>query len=857
VNECDRQIDELFEQALERPPAEQQRFVEEACGGDAELADTLVSLLAAATDAEDFLGESAAKLRDRGIDAILAAASVGENDAAASDRTGSRIGPYRILGRLGRGGRSTVWKAERTDEEWQQQVAIKILRRGFDTDDVVARFVAERQILLLLDHPGIATILDGGTTDDGLPYFVMPLIEGDRITEHARRQRLPLDERLRLLIDVAGSVAFAHRHLVVHRDIKPSNILVTRDGRPILLDFGIAKVVDPGRADIVGARTLTEMRVLTPDYASPEQRAGEAITTASDVYQLGLLMVELLAGVLPDRSGQTLELPPLSRLLAGTADTSTPYAATRLRGDIDMVARKALRPEPEERYRSMLEFIDDLQALLEDRPVRARAPSARYRLAKFIKRQPWAAPVAILFVLTVAGAIFMNASYTRQVESERDRAESIKSFLVEFLRTPDPFEGEGRDVTVQEALETASYRAGIAFADRHELHAEIVETLADVYTNLDRHATARELRERRIDLLRTAAADSFTLLTARIDVAGSMVAEGDAAEARDILAVLIEELETAYPRERAALGRAHLYAGRAEKDYGDVETGAQHLGTAVELFRRAGERHNLDVARALHDQASAYNMMDRADEALAAIDEAIVIRSELYGNDALPTLLSRVERATTLDTLHDYDAAAQEYDALVATLEDALGALHNFTLTTLNNEAVTLVALKRHAEAEEIYREVLARKREKFAGKPAATIAVTLQNIATLLSRQGRDPEAVPLLFEVRDIFASVLEPGNYRNAYPDLTLSRIYARIGDYEAMAASASSARRILEASVPEGHPAREMAGCRHGEALLNLGQVEAGRALLKAAISRLEAQESLPAMYIDECRKAIES
>ncbi|MDX1508898.1 MAG: serine/threonine-protein kinase, partial [Woeseiaceae bacterium] len=633
MNERDRQIDELFDRALDLPPAEQRRFVEEASGDDTELAETVLRLLAAASDAQDFLGESATKLRDQAISDVLAGAKADDIEDTASDRTGSRIGPYRIVGRLGRGGRSTVWKAERTDEDWQQQVAIKILRRGIDTDDVVARFVAERQILLLLEHPGIATILDGGTTEDGLPYFVMQLIEGDRITDYVRDRQLPFNDRLRLLIAVAESVAFAHRHLVIHRDIKPSNILVTADGRPILLDFGIAKVIDPTRDEIVGARTMTEMRVLTPDYASPEQLAGEAITTASDVYQLGLLMVELLDDP--------------------------------LRGDAGIVAHKAMRPEPGERYQSVQEFIDDLQALLDDRPIRARAPSARYRLAKFMKRQPWAAPAAVLVVLAAAGALVMNANYTRQVEAERDRAENIKSFVVDFLRAPDPFEGEGREVTVQEALANARERAVTAFADQPELRAEIFETLADVYTNLDLHATARELHEQRVKLLRNERADAADLLAARIDVAGSLVAEGDTEAARERLDALLEELDADFPGEHALQGFAHLYAGRAEKDYGDVATGAQHLETAVGLFRRGGDTQRADVARALHDLASAYNMMDRADDALAAIDEAIALRRELFGDDALPTLLSRVERATTLDKLHDYEAAALEYEALV------------------------------------------------------------------------------------------------------------------------------------------------------------------------------------------------
>jgi serine/threonine protein kinase len=299
--------------------------------------------------------------------------------------------PYRVEGVLGRGLRATVYLATREEESWTQQVAIKLMARGVNTDDVLRRFFSERQILTELRYPGICTLLDGGLTDDGLPYFVMEYIEGESIIEFCRNRKLGLADRIRLFNDVCVAVGQAHRHLIVHRDIKPANILVMGEGQVKLLDFGIAKMLEP---EIAGSAAVTHMeaRPMTPAYASPEQLIGEAITTATDIYQLGLLLAEMLTGVESPLKALEIEggsrpARELSRAV-GIEGAELPYPKKALRGDLEWIVLRCLEPDPNGRYQSVEELRADISHYLEDRPVLARRATFPYLVGKFARRRP-------------------------------------------------------------------------------------------------------------------------------------------------------------------------------------------------------------------------------------------------------------------------------------------------------------------------------------------------------------------------------------------------------------------------------------------------------------------------------------
>ncbi len=423
----------LFEELVELGQQKQAARLAEL--DDPQLVALVRRLLAADGVPEEALGDPLA----------AAAGWLAEEEGVARralDRRGERIGPWRILEPLGRGGMGEVFLAERADGAFERQVALKLLKRGLDSDEIVARFLAERRILARLDHPGIAQLVDGGLTPDGRPYFALEHVSGLPITEWCAERRLPLEGRLRLVLDVIAAVDFAHRNLVVHRDLKPSNVLVTSAGEVKLLDFGIAKLLDGGQDEA----TRTGARLLTPRYAAPEQLAGEPVTTATDVHALGLLLWELLTGEparrragprsaaasAADRERET-STPPSARVLTDAQPESAPLEdasprarrrlARRLAGDLDKVVLKALRREPARRYPSAMALGDDLVRFLEERPVDARGGALSYRMSKFARRHRAAVGAAALITISLAAGVVATWRQARIAEAERARAE--------------------------------------------------------------------------------------------------------------------------------------------------------------------------------------------------------------------------------------------------------------------------------------------------------------------------------------------------------------------------------------------------------------------------------------------------
>jgi serine/threonine protein kinase/tetratricopeptide (TPR) repeat protein len=437
-----QQVKELLATALEMDPAARTAYLDRACANDPPLRSDLDGFLAADQKAGlEFLNTPphATEIMDG-------------SEQNASPRVGRRVGPYQIVEEIGSGGMGEVYRAFRADDQYRKQVAIKLVRAGQDSGFVVSRFKNERQILASLDHPNIARLHDGGTTEDGLPYFVMELIEGQPIDQYCTQRELSVPERLKLFIQVCSAVQYAHQRLIIHRDIKPGNILVASDGTPKLLDFGIAKILDPEAATGPIEATLTVFRVLTPGYASPEQVKGEPITTASDVYSLGVVLYELLTGHHPYRQPNSTpqeiaravcevepEKPSTAVRRMGTTDggrdSHEPSAATKildgaaekrhklLRGDLDNIVLMALRKDPQRRYVSVEQFAEDIRRHLGHLPVFARKDTVGYRASKFITRHKGGvtAAVVVLAILLVAMAITVRQA--RIARQERARAE--------------------------------------------------------------------------------------------------------------------------------------------------------------------------------------------------------------------------------------------------------------------------------------------------------------------------------------------------------------------------------------------------------------------------------------------------
>ena len=399
-------VKELFGEALARMPAEREAFVRAAPGMDEQALQEVLALLAAHEEAGEFLESPTAAHVSPG---------------AATAPLPSRVGPYRVLRELGAGGMGTVYLAEQAGPDYLRQVAVKVIRRGFSTSAFVRRFETERRILAGLSHPNIAALFDGGTTEDGLPYFAMEYVAGTPLNEYVDAKKLTVAQRCELFRTICTAVQHAHQSLVVHRDLKPGNIFVTAEGVPKLLDFGLAKVLEEG-ADAASDQTATELRIFTPAYASPEQVRGEPITTASDVYSLGALLYVLLTGRRPYRvtTGTSEELvravveqDPSRPSLAVRPDARLARALT---GDLDTIVLKAMHKDPRRRYASAEQLSEDLRRHLEGRPVKAVPDSGAYRLGKFVSRHRAGVAAAAVVVAVVAVAYAQTAR-------ERARAE--------------------------------------------------------------------------------------------------------------------------------------------------------------------------------------------------------------------------------------------------------------------------------------------------------------------------------------------------------------------------------------------------------------------------------------------------
>jgi serine/threonine protein kinase len=438
--------------ALECPTATRASFVTEACADDTVVCREVESMLAFSASKLDACVEELSGAREPVADAVA----------------GERIGAYELVREIGRGGMGAVYLARRADHEYNKEVAIKLLKRGTDTDEVLRRFRAEREILARLEHPNIARLLDGGTTQDGLPYFVMEYVPGARITDFCFANNLSIHERIQLFLKVCAALQLAHQNLIVHRDIKPANILVTPDGEPKLLDFGIAKLLDPTDDPI--DITVAERQRLTPAYASPEQVRGEPITTVSDVYALGALLYELLAGQGPHRFSRAHPSPTELLDVVAEQEPARPSSVAadshkrhRLRGDLDRILLKALRKDPAERYRGVGSFAEDLRRYLDGLPVRARPATLSYRAGKFLRRnKSGVAIAAVLAIGAIAGSVMMLVS-ARNAELQARRAQRhfedvrqlANSFLFEFHNAIATLPGAtaARQLVVNRALE--------------------------------------------------------------------------------------------------------------------------------------------------------------------------------------------------------------------------------------------------------------------------------------------------------------------------------------------------------------------------------------------------------------------
>jgi tetratricopeptide (TPR) repeat protein/tRNA A-37 threonylcarbamoyl transferase component Bud32 len=874
------EIDALFQRALDLPAGERVPFVHREASGDADLSEEVLALLRAAAEASDLL-EAPLHLPEQlewsELQNVLTAASAARDDSMP-DRTGEQVGPYRLVRLLGRGGMASVYLGERADAHWRQHVAVKVIRRGLDTEDVIRRFIAERQILSSLQHPNIARLLDGGMTRDGLPFLVMEWVEGQSITSYCEDEGLPLAERLRLFCQIARAVEHAHRNLVVHRDLKPSNILVDGTGVPILLDFGIAKVLgaDGTASD---ALTRTGLRVLTPEYASPEQLRGGAVTTASDVYQLGILLGLLVSGRRPNEcrppnssrsSHAVFQATRPSRLVsdefARSCRTTFERIRKHLRGDLDIIVLKALREDPRERYAGAGPLADDIERHLSGRPIRARPATLGYRTAKFVRRRPWVAATLVGAVAALGTYGHTLDRHARQLEAERnlarleaDRAQQVQEFLVSVFRSPDPYSApdpeRAADVTVRESLERGVASARDELADRPAILSTLLGAVADVYTSLGLVERAGDLHREALRLAQDAHGTDSREVVYRLRMLGqNRLAEGRADSALvalqrslELARALPEQADTAEIHALQQIARAHMARG-------DFEEARSRLASAVSLAEKLDPPSIELLADASFLLSQVYPMLNRPGAAVRSAEQARELNSRAYGEGHPRTAIASVGLAAALVNADRGREAVPLYRQAITVLAGTLGPDHPDVIAAKGNLALSLNRLGQHREAERLQLEVLDMQLRSANGD-SSQVAATMQNLAVNLKSQGRVGEAEVLLDRAYSAFRSSLPEGHYRTALPLLTLTELQLERGRFSQAEATAADALSVLSAGLPPGHYATAVARCRLGRSLTGLGRTEEGRALLERSVEEIADASATPPRYRKECLRAL--
>ncbi len=770
MNETDKPgLMELFAEAVDLDDRGRQALIERVEQDDPQLADKLRGLIAADRSEGPSLHQPI----------VQAAQSLA---AEEEDRwLGRKIGPWTIRRRIGAGGMGAVFYAERSDDSYRQGAALKIMAAQLLDKEGAARFRAERQILANLQHPHITRLVDGGTTDEGLPYLVMSYVEGERVDLFCDRKALSVAQRLRLFTEICEAVDFAHRNLVVHRDLKPSNILIDETGAPQLLDFGIAKLIDQDQLDLTMVRTSVDARVMTPEYASPEQVRGEPVSIATDVYALGVLLYRLLTGRSPYGSGHSsahslstaiLSEDPKKPSSVVTGETAAADLSRQrglrpeqlrgtLSGDLDNIILKCLQKEPERRYRTASDLADDIARHLNRQPIEARGDDWAYKTRKFIRRRAIPLGVAAGVVAIVAG---LTSFYTSRLADERDQAriaaqqsEEVSSFLTQLFAAAAPNAAPGEDVTATDLLETGRERVD-ELAGQPEVQAELLHVIGQSYRRLGKDDQAAELLRRAVTLREDRAlTEPFELRDSLMELAYALSRQGN-----------VSTLDEAEALMRRAID--------IQQDHSDPDDPA--------------------LAIVLTGLGEVLLYQDRGEEALGIFREALDLASGRLPDSELLGMTRGL--ATALGITDRFEESKPIQMSAIALSEDVNGPLHSDTIAALGSFGISL-------------------------------------------SYSGAYAEAIPILEEAADRAAEALGPGHPIS----LSILGEYAfalmEAGDFALAAETARTNAEAAEQAQGPEHPDTLLYLIYSGEIERNTGRMDSARKRTEEALRRLERLE----------------
>lgn len=778
-------VKQLFAQAMDQPPDERDGWLQTACEGNAALLNELRSLFAAQA-APDRMGGTVSHL----LSPLLA-------DEDCGPGVDERIGPYRLLKLLGEGGMGRVFLAERADGQFHQQVALKLIRAEFASSELRERFLRERDILARLAHPNIAQLHDGGVSADGSPYFTLEYVEGEPVTRWCDERRMGIAERLRLLLKICEAVQYAHRNLVVHRDLKPSNILVTVDGEPKLLDFGIAKPLD--ETDQRGL-TQAQSQPMTREYAAPEQVLGEPVTTATDVYALGVLLYELLCGHSPYARAERGEISwpkaiieeapePLTRALARpmrvddeeqTTDAAivrgaaVPMLHRALRGDLERIAQRALEKAPEARYATVEAFADDLRAHLEGRAL--PGGNRRYRMAKFLRRHragvAASALIAALAIAGVAGIVYQARETAKQART----VTAVKDFLLSLFNASSPNEAKGRDLSVRELLDRGSSQIDHGLETQPQLRSELQGVLGRIYFQLGQYDQARALQQSALAL--GVSSTPLAKATLKRQFAETLAVRGNFADAEP----LIEQASDAFEDDGVNIvERIRTWIARSgiAQKAGKSALAEEYAQRAVELARVPDIPKEL-LGNALSAQGLAEWDLRNVPKSEALYREALAIHRTAFGDADLRVATDRQNLTLALRNLGRYNEALEQARENLAICEKILGPQHPDVARALSTLGTTLYHMAHYEEAEQVLRRGVAVARNSLGDNPIT--ATALNNLGLVLMDWHGLDEAERVYNEALRIYGVHFPNGHSGILIATSNLAYVHAQQGKLE---------------------------------------------------------------------------
>lgn len=851
------EADALLDRILDQPAEGRVAYLEEACRDDRAMLDHARLLLRAIEQPNPVLERSVQESAPDLLRALATEEGFESADGTPADVGAEfpdgRIGPYRIVRELGRGGMGVVYLAERADGQYQGTVALKVVKRGLDTDEILRRFLQERQILAGLRHPHIARLFDGGVAPGGRPFLVMDHVQGLPLTLYCDEHRLSVDQRLDLVEDVCEAVRHAHRNLVVHRDLKPSNILVDERGHVTLLDFGIAKLLGEEEADTAGTRV--GFLPMSPDYASPEQARGEPVTTATDVFALGVVLYELLTGekphrfprLTPEAIERTLAQPPTlpSQVVAkasgharqrGAPDpkrpgqepdsdrarlrgTTSTRLSRRLRGGLDTIVLTAMHPDPNRRYGSAEALLEDVRRHRAGLAIAAHRDRTLHRALKFVGRhQVGSAVAAASLIVALSFATFYNA----RISAERDaalreaaKAEQVTAFMVDMFRASDPTESPA-SITLDDVLQIGAQRIREELVEQPEVRAAMTSAMGGVYLNLGRFAEAKVLFDSSlVTRQRVLPPDDPGIAESLRDIGIVFHRQGELDRADSALTAALRTLEGRRDRSREQL--AAVLAGLLDVRFSQGRYDeADSLGrAALELRIAALEPTDPLIARSHASLGMIARRMGRYDVAELHQREALRLRRARLGETNTSVALSLKDLALVLHSQDRFEEAEAYYREALAIQEALYQGPHPELSSTLNSLASLLATMGKLEESEALHRRTLAMRRELF-GNDHPRVASSMVNLAATLGNEGKLAESIQVYQEALGIYRNRLGPRHPSVATALNGLAMTLSDAGDLD-------RAGRLLEEA--EGIYVERM-GPEHSwvaVALLNMGDV----------------------------------